>query len=259
MMLQSETVAARAEISRDSESHPLVRKLSQFAGLAAEERKAIAGVTGKISEFASGDDIVRRGDLTGGVKLVVEGFACRYKLLDDGRRQILAYLIPGDFCDLNLFLLDRVEHSTAAMTRTRVAFISQNDVLALTDKFPNLTRALWRSTLLDEAITSEWVVNLGQRTAYERMAHLFCELFYRMRSINGVTGNSYALPITQAALGDTVGLSNVHVNRTIQELRAQGLISFRGGVITVNDLPALERVGFFSADYLHLDGGSLQK
>ena len=244
--------AARVEAARDLDGHPLIRKLSQFTELSADERKAIIDATGKVSDFASGDDIVRRGDLTGGVKLVVEGFACRYKLLDDGRRQILAYLIPGDLCDPQVFLLNRVEYSTAAMTRTKVAFISQNDVLALTDKFPNLTRALWWSTLLDEAITREWVVNLGQRTAHERMAHLFCELFYRMRSIGSVTGNSYPLPITQATLGDTLGLSNVHVNRTIQELRAQGLISFKGGVVTVNELPALERVGFFSADYLHL-------
>jgi CRP-like cAMP-binding protein len=251
--------AAKAEISRDPDSHPLIRKLSQLTDLSAEERKAIVGAAGKVRDYASGDDIVLRGDLTGGVKLVIEGFAYRYKLLDDGRRQILACLIPGDFCDLNIFLLNRVEHSTAAMTHTRVAFIPPNDVLTLTDKFPNLTRALWWSTLLDEAITREWLVNLGQRTAYERMAHLFCELFYRMRSIGGVTGNSYVLPITQAALGDTLGLSNVHVNRTIQELRAQGLISFRGGVLTVNDLPALERVGFFSADYLQLGQGSLQR
>ncbi|MDW6020195.1 Crp/Fnr family transcriptional regulator [Mesorhizobium sp. BAC0120] len=247
--------AAKAEIARDLDAHPLTRKLSQFTQLSAEERSAIVAATGKLRDYAPGDDIVRRGDLTGGMKLIVQGFACRYKLLDDGRRQNLAYLIPGDFCDLNLFLLDRVDHSTAAMTRTKVAIISQSDVLALTEHFPNLTRALWRSTLLDEAITREWVVNLGQRTAYERMAHLFCELFYRMRSIGGVTGSSYPLPITQAALGETLGLSNVHVNRTIQELRAQGLISFKGGTVTVNDLPALERVGFFTADYLHLGDG----
>src|ERR687887_1630718 len=123
--------AARAEIARDPDSHPLIRKLSEFAELSAEERRAIIATTGKLSDFASGDDIVRRGDLTGGVKLVIEGFACRYKLLDDGRRQILAYLIPGDLCDLNVFLRIRVEHSTAAMTRTKVLFIQQNDVLTL--------------------------------------------------------------------------------------------------------------------------------
>src|SRR5262245_57680006 len=148
-----------------------------------------------------------------------------------------------------------MDHSIAAMTRTKVGIISQASVLAFTDRYPNLTRALWWSTLLDEAITREWVVNLGQRTAYERMAHLFCELYYRLDAIGDVKDGSYALPLTQTALGDTLGLSTVHINRTLQDLRAHGLISFRSGTMTVHDLPALEIAGFFSADYLHLGDG----
>src|SRR5262245_65956347 len=145
-----------------------------------------------------------------------------------------------------------MDHSIAAMTRTKVGIISQASVLAFTDRYPNLTRALWWSTLLDEAITREWVVNLGQRTAYERMAHLFCELYHRLRAIGEVKNDSFALPLTQTALGDTLGLSTVHINRTLQDLRSHGLISFKGGSMTVHDLPALELAGFFSADYLHL-------
>ena len=233
-------------------AHPLIRKLSNYTTLSDEERKAVAQAAGKATDFRAGDDIVLRGDLTGGVRLVLEGFACRYKILEDGRRQILGYLIPGDLCDLHVFLLKRMDHSIAAMARTKVAVISQSNVLAFTDRHPNLTRALWWSTLLDEAITREWVVNLGQRTAYERMAHLFCELYYRLQAIGGVRDGSYALPLTQTALGDTLGLSTVHVNRTLQDLRAHGLISFKGGIMTVHDLPGLETAGFFSADYLHL-------
>lgn len=247
----SQQTAMRIDPAPAGSAHPLIRKLSNFTVLSETEHAAVLHAIGKISDFKTGDDIVQRGDLTGGVRLVLQGFACRYKILEDGRRQILGYLLPGDMCDLHVFLLKRMDHSIAAMARTKVGIISQASVLAFTDGFPNLTRALWWSTLLDEAITREWVVNLGQRTAYERMAHLFCELFYRLRAIGEVHGNSYALPLTQTTLGDTLGLSNVHVNRTLQELRRQGLISFKGGILSIKDLPTLERLGFFTPDYLH--------
>jgi CRP-like cAMP-binding protein len=235
-----------------AEFHPLVRKLSSFAVLSPEEIKAVIDATVKTVEFETGDDIINRGDKTGGVNLLLEGFACRYKILEDGRRQILAYLVPGDLCDLHVFLLKRMDHSIGAMTRSVVAVISQSSILKITDQFPNLTRALWWSTLLDEAVTREWVVNLGQRTAYERMAHLFCELFHRLRAIGETHGNSYQLPVTQTALGDTLGLSNVHVNRTLQELRQDGLVSFKAGMLTITKLSALEEAAFFNPDYLHL-------
>jgi CRP-like cAMP-binding protein len=250
---------ARTDPLLNGSSHPLIRKLSNYTPLSDEERKAVIDATGKISDFRSGDDIVQRGDFTGGARLVLEGFASRYKILEDGRRQILGYLIPGDLCDVHVFLPKRMDHSIAAMTRSKVAVISQTNILALIDRYPNLTRALWWSTLLDEAITREWVVNLGQRTAYERMAHLFCELYYRLRAVGEVMNNSFALPLTQTALGDTLGLSTVHVNRTLQDLRAQRLISFKGGVLTVHDLLTLEHAGFFSPDYLHLGEGDNRK
>jgi CRP-like cAMP-binding protein len=251
--MASQRTAARADSPPISGVHPLVRKLSNFSALSQEEREAVLRATGAVSSFRSGDDIVQRGDLTGGVRLIIEGFACRYKILEDGRRQILGYLLPGDLCDLHVFLLRRMDHSIAAMTASRVAVIPESSVLAFTERYPNLTRALWWTTLLDEAIAREWVVNLGQRTAYERAAHLFCEIYYRLRAIGLLNGDSYHLPLTQTALGDTLGLSNVHVNRTLQELRGQRLISFKSGMLTIHDLPKLERVGFFSADYLHLD------
>lgn len=247
-----QSVAARLQLAHNDLAHPLVRKLSNFTVLTDEERTAVIHATGKTSDFKAGDDIVQRGDPTGGVRLILEGIACRYKILEDGRRQILGYLIPGDLCDLHVFLLNRMDHSIAALTRCKVAIIAQTNVLAFTDAYPNLTRALWWCTLLDEAITREWVVNLGQRTAYERMAHLFCEMYYRLEAIGEVRDHSYTLPLTQTGLGDTLGLSTVHVNRTLQDLRARRLITFKGGVLTVHDLPALEAAGFFSRDYLHL-------
>jgi CRP-like cAMP-binding protein len=251
-LMASQSVAARQEGQHRELAHPLIRKLANFTVLSDDERMAVMRATGKAHDFKAGDDIVQRGDLTGSVRVILEGVACRYKILEDGRRQILGYLIPGDLCDLHVFLLKRMDHSIAAMARTKVAVISQSSVLDITDRHPNLTRALWWCTLLDEAITREWVVNLGQRTAYERMAHLFCEMYHRLNAIGQASNGSYLLPLTQTGLGDTLGLSTVHVNRTLQDLRAQNLISFKGGILTINDLPALERAGFFNPDYLHL-------
>lgn len=233
--------------------HPLIRKLSIFTTLSAEEQKAVMEATTKTISLQANDDIASRGEKVTGVKLLLEGFACRFKFLEDGRRQILAYLLPGDLCDLHVFLINRMDHSIAALTPSKVAVIAPAHILRFTDEFPNLTRALWWSTLLDEAITREWVVNTGQRTAYERMAHLFCELFHRFRAIGQTKGFSCRFPLTQTALGDTLGLSSVHVNRTLQDLRRNGLISLRNGILRINNLEALEREALFNRDYLHLD------
>jgi CRP-like cAMP-binding protein len=233
--------------------HPLIRKLSRYAELSSEEQNAIVEATAKAIPFEANEEIASRGEKIRGVNLLLEGFACRFKLLEDGRRQILAYLLPGDLCDLHVFLIKRMDHSIAALSPSKVALIAPDQIHRFTDEFPNLTRALWRSTLSDEAITREWVVNTGQRTAYERMAHLFCELFHRFRAIGQTRGLSCRFPLTQAALGDTLGLSSVHVNRTLQDLRRNGLISLRNGILRINNLEALERQALFNRDYLHLD------
>ncbi|HWK65048.1 MAG TPA: Crp/Fnr family transcriptional regulator [Rhizobiaceae bacterium] len=244
--------AVEADLTVGASTHPLIRKLSTYTKLSAEEETAIVDASTKMVSFDANEEIASRGDKVRGVNLLLEGFACRYKYLEDGRRQILAFLLPGDLCDLHVFLINRMDHSIAALVPSKVAMIAPANILRFTNDFPNLTRALWWTTLLDEAITREWVVNTGQRTAYERTAHLFCELFHRLRLIGRTDGNSYRLPLTQAALGDTLGLSSVHVNRTLQELRRNGLISLRNSILTINNLAGLERAALFSRDYLHL-------
>lgn len=234
------------------EDNPLIRKLSSFTELSPEEQNAIREVTTRHVVFQPGEDIASRGEKVRGINLLLEGFACRYKILEDGRRQILAYLVPGDLCDLHVFLIKRMDHSIAAVTTSKIVLIPPAHILRFTDLYPNLTRALWWTTLRDEAITREWVVNTGQRTAYERMAHLFCELFHRFSVIGETSGNSCNFPLTQTALGDTLGLSSVHVNRTLQDLRRGGLISLRNGLLTITNLAALERAALFSRDYLHM-------
>jgi CRP-like cAMP-binding protein len=234
-------------------TNPLLRKLSNFTALSEEEARAVDECCQDIREVAAREDVISQGDRTGGVKLLLEGFACRYKVLEDGRRQIVAYFVPGDLCDLRVFILKRMDHSIGALVASRVATISPENVLKLTHSYPTLTRALWWSTLVEEAIAREWIVNVGQRNALERMAHLFCELLYRFRAVGLNQGMSCTLPLTQVELAETLGLSSVHVNRTLQELRRKKLITLENGTLTIQDLDALKEISFFNPDYLHLD------
>lgn len=245
-----------AELVDAAACHPLIRKLSIFTNLSADERAAIAEVSARPIDVAAGEDIVRRGDPQGGVRLLLSGFAARYKILEDGRRQIVGFLLPGDLCDFQVLLLKRMDHSIFAICGSQIVVLPYAQMHGLMERWPNVARALWWTVLRDEAITREWVVNIGQRTANERMAHLFCELFHRMRLVGRVKGGSFQLPLTQSVLADTLGLSSVHTNRTLQDLRRGGLVTFRSGVLTVHDLPGLEKVAFFNSDYLHMDGAA---
>ena len=233
--------------------NPLLRKLANFTALSDEESQAVINSCKDVRQVAGREDVISQGDRTGGVKLLLEGFACRYKTLEDGRRQIVAYFVPGDLCDLRVFILKRMDHSIGAISPSRVATIAPENVLRLMHNYPTLTTALWWSTLVEEAIAREWIVNVGQRSALERMAHLFCELLYRFRAVGLNQGLSCTLPLTQIELAETLGLSAVHVNRTLQELRRQKLIALDAGRLTIQNLPALEEVSFFNPDYLHLD------
>lgn len=236
-------------------NNPLLRKLSNFTALSEEEWTAVAECCMDVREVGAREDVISQGDRTGGVKLLLDGFACRYKTLEDGRRQIVAYFVPGDLCDLRVFILKRMDHSIGAIAPSRVATIAPENVLKLMHTYPALTRALWWSTLVEEAIAREWIVNVGQRNALERTAHLFCELLYRFRAVGLNQGLSCTLPLTQVELAETLGLSSVHVNRTLQELRRQKLIALDDGRLTIQNLQALEELAFFNPDYLHLDYG----
>jgi CRP-like cAMP-binding protein len=236
-------------------NNPLLRKLSNFAALSEEESTAVLDSCRDVREVGAREDVISQGDRTGGVKLLLDGFACRYKTLEDGRRQIVAYFVPGDLCDLRVFILKRMDHSIGAIAPSQVATIAPDNVLKLMHSYPTLTRALWWSTLVEEAIAREWIVNMGQRNALERTAHLFCELLYRFRAVGLNQGLSCTLPLTQVELAETLGLSAVHVNRTLQELRRQKLITLDDGRLTIQNLRVLEELSFFNADYLHLEHG----
>ncbi len=236
----------------------LIRKLEQFTRLSAADKEALEQVSAlTIRRLAPREDIVHEGDRPRQVNLVLEGWACRYKTLEDGRRQILAFLVPGDMCDLRMFILKEMDHSISALTTLRVAEIPSDAILSLTDRHPRIARALWWNSLVEEAIAREWLTNLGQRNAMERLAHLLCELYVRLRGVGLVNGSSrepsFEVPVTQEQLGDTMGLSTVHVNRTLQELREAGLVIWKGRQVTLPDPEALKTAALFDPNYLHLE------
>ena len=151
------------------------------------------------------------------MRFIAEGFACRYKGLSSGRRQIVGFLVKGDFCDLHVPLLRAMDHSIATLSPCTVVDIPRHRIEEMTNRM-GLTRALWWVTLVDEGTLREWLLNVGQRQAVQRLAHLFCELYVRMQAVGLTSENTYPLPLTQNDMADTIGLSQVHVNRCFQRM-----------------------------------------
>jgi CRP-like cAMP-binding protein len=229
-----------------------IRKLDSFEPLNPDDRAWLLSVTSRTREVAADQDLIREGDNPENVLLIMDGFAMRYKLTAEGKRQIFAYLIPGDFCDLHVALLSKMDHSIGTLSPCRVAHLAPSMIVELTERRPSLTRALWMCSLVDEATLREWLVNLGQRPASHRIAHLFCEVHERMNAIGLADEGSFELPLTQAELGDTMGLSIVHVNRSLKELREAKLVTLRNERIVIPNVHRLKTYSDFDPSYLHL-------
>jgi CRP-like cAMP-binding protein len=233
-------------------SNPLIPKIEQFGPLTDEERQVIEDAIARVSEFGPREDIIREGDCPSGSSFILEGCACRYNHLSSGKRQITAFYVPGDFCDLHSFLLKKLDDGVAAVTHCKVAFVPHQTLREITKHYPYLTRVFWMTTLVDGAVHREWMTGLGRLEARDRLAHALCELYVRLEAV-GLTGDhSYELPMTQTELGDAFGLSTVHVNRVMQELRGEGLITSKGRTLVINDWKCLQRVAQFDPEYLHI-------
>ncbi|MGZ8312309.1 MAG: Crp/Fnr family transcriptional regulator [Allosphingosinicella sp.] len=234
-------------------ANPLIQKLKGVVDLPPEDLAAIdAMCLERVRRVPARRDIIRDGDEPEDVYLIVEGWAARYKVLPDGSRQILAFLIPGDFCDLHVAVLQRMDHGIIALTPCVVAYLDSDKLDRLTSERPVLTKGLWWMTLVDEAVLRQWVVNVGRRDAVEGLAHILCELHVRLRAVGLVEDGSFDLPITQEELADALGMTPVHINRILQRLRADGLIELKSRVLTILDVQRLREVGGFADDYLHI-------
>ena len=239
-------------------TNPLAAKLRNFAPLSKADEAVLDALCADVRPYRAKRDLIKEGDQPEFVFLLVEGWACRYKILHDGKRQIMAYLVPGDLCDVHIFILKQMDHSIGLLSDAKVAAISKAKMLKLFAERPNLAQALWWSTLTDEAVLREWIVNMGQREAYERIAHLLVEIWLRLKAVGQTAGGTFELPVTQVDLGDTLGLTPVHVNRMLQRLRADNLIEVSRGRLRIPDVQRLMAVTRFEPNYLHLSGGSAE-
>jgi CRP-like cAMP-binding protein len=235
--------------------NPLVAKLSAPVELSEEDRRAAHDICRNVREVEARRDVIKEGDNPRHVHVIMEGWAARYKVVSDGARQITAILIPGDFCDLHVTILGQMDHGITALTRVKVAQVPHHVIEELPLERPRLGRAMWWSTLVDEATLRAWIVNLGRRDAAERIAHLFCELHARLKLVGLTDDGHFSLPMTQEVLADALGLTSVHVNRVLRRLRSEELIELQGGELTILNLPALRDLAGFDPDYLH--GGRL--
>lgn len=231
----------------------LIRKLESYESLSEHDRVVLDALLPKVRQVAARTDLILPGTAPETVHLILNGFACRYKVLPNGRRQIIALLVPGDFCDLNVCILDEMDHSIGTISACQVADIPRYTIDEFTEHYPRITRALWWCGLVDEAVLREWLVNIGRRQAYQRIAHLFCELLLRLKAVGYVSGNSYAFPSTSADIAACVGLAEAHVNRAMRELRDLGLVTVQKHLLTIHDAEQLQAYSDFTPNYLHLD------
>ena len=233
-------------------SNPLICKLERGAELNDEDRATLEEVIRHPRKIGPRENVIGEGEAPQNVQLVLEGFACRYKVLPNGRRQIMAFLIPGDFCDFQVAILGAMDHGIATLTPCTMVRIPHETIEELTAHHPRITRAFWWCTLVDEAILREWLVNMGQRPANRQMAHFLCELLVRLQTVGRATANSFVFPLTQEEFGDALGLSIVHTNRSLHYFRREDLVVLRGGTLTMPDVDRLKAFAGFNANYLHL-------
>jgi len=231
--------------------HRFLDRLTRRSILTQEEQQAILSLPTEAEQVRSNHDFVRLGERLDHSCLVVAGMIGRFEQTCEGARQITAIHIPGDFVDLHSFLLKEMDHSVGALSHCRVLRFPHPRLADLTVKQPHLTRLLWLLTLIDSSIHREWLI-AASRTAPEQLAHLICELYVRLGVTELITEGRFTLPVTQMELGEALGLSAVHVNRTLQQLRAEGLFSWQNQEIHILDWEALKRRGSFDPRYLHL-------
>lgn len=231
----------------------LIRKLSTIALLSAEEKSAVRDLPVIVNRIGAQDTIAREGDRPVHCVLVGSGWLCRHKMTPGGKRQIVSLHLPGDMPDLQSLLLKEMDHSLSAITPATLGLIRHDHINDLHLRYPNLAKAMWRDTLVDAATYRDWLLGVGRRTAEERMAHLFCEMYVRSRAVGLVADEATCdWPLSQAEMADALGLSLVHVNRTLQTLRSQSLVTLSKGRLEIKDWDGLCELSGFDPSYLHL-------
>lgn len=230
-----------------------LRKLRARDDISAEEEAAIRSAVSEYRDMPADDTFIHADEQLDHSTLLLDGLICRYKDLRDGQRQITELHVAGDFADLHSFTLKRLDHNLMTLTSCKVAIVPHENLKAITHDFPHLTRVYWFSTNLDAAIHREWELSLGRRDAVSRLAHFLCEQHVRLTVVGLADPKGYDLPLTQLEVAECLGLTAVHVNRTLKELRERGLAEFRRNRVDIFDLQGLHRVAEFDPSYLYLE------
>lgn len=233
--------------------NPLKAKFERYVALEQAEHDLLDHLVRTDARVVpAGSDLIREGEGIHFVKLVLDGWGCRYKLLEDGRRQIVAFLLPGDLCNPDALAVGEMDHSIGAINEMHCALIQPELFDQACIESHRLRQAMAYDAGAMLGMQREWTLNLAARPAFGRIAHMLCELHYRLAAIGLAVDGSFFAPITQITLAEATGLTPVHVNRVVQDLRGRGLLSWRGRQITLHDPTRLALLSGFSPRYLHL-------
>jgi CRP-like cAMP-binding protein len=230
---------------------PFVKKLCHGAALIEPDKVLLANLAQPVRRVDARRDILAEGTEPRWLPLIIEGWACRYRLLENGKRQLISIYLPGDLCEPFGVLPRFLDTSLGALTPVTLATVSLAAITAAAQASPALSEALWWDLLVGSAIEREHIVSLGRRSASERLGHFFCELQLRMAMVGLADESGYEMPLTQTDLADLLGLTRVHLNVSLQDLRRLGLISLRNHRLTIHDLQGLRERSLFDASYLH--------
>jgi CRP-like cAMP-binding protein len=233
--------------------NPLVLKLHRFSELTEIEIDALVQLCQGSSSAPKGHVIVSEGEKPETVRIILKGMAARIKVTEDGDRKIVGFMVPGDMCDMHAFILEKTDHQIEALNNCAFAEIPRKSLLQFFDDFPRVTRAMWWSTMVDESILRQWLLNLASGTSYERAAHILCEICIRLSTVGLTAQTGCRIGVSQEDISDAVGLTRSHLSRSLQQLQAEGLIQLDRLSITVTDLEGLKRAGRFDVEYLHLE------
>jgi CRP-like cAMP-binding protein len=234
--------------------NPWTMKMEQFTRFTEGERRRLDDiVTTKQRRHDAREDIIAEGAHSDHCHVLLTGLACRYKILPDGERQIMAFLVPGDLCDAEIFILKTMDHAVGTIVPSTTAMIHSDEMRKLLREVSPMSEALWWGTMTDVAVLRERIVDHGRRDATERLAHLLYEMLIRYRMVEETRDDTFDFPITQADLADATGLTPSHVNRVLQRFRDDGIIELRARMLTITNPQRLKDIGQFNASYLHLD------